>query len=233
MELPKTKTPKNTKLENQIVLIYGHPKVGKSTFCSKIEDALFIATEPGLKHLEVYQAQVSDWKSLVEVCAEIAKGDHQFKGIVIDTVDNAYKYCVDYILQKNKIDTLNDLGFGKGFALVKSEFERVMRKLSMLPHGLFLISHAQTKEIDSRVGKVIKTIPTISDKAREFVLCLCDMILYIDFEEYTEDGEKKLRRVIKTKPDKYRDAGDRTGKLPDNIELDFVKFVEAYQEAVK
>ena len=40
-----------------------------------------------------------------------------------------------------------------------------------------------------------------------------------------------IRRVIRTKPSLYYEAGDRTGRLPETLELDFGKFRESYNAA--
>lgn len=42
------------------------------------------------------------------------------KTVVIDTIDNAYKFCTDYIVKKYKIEHELDLGYGKGYALVNN-----------------------------------------------------------------------------------------------------------------
>jgi hypothetical protein len=65
---------------------------------------LFLATEPGLNALEVFEAPITCWDDLLQACAEIAEGKHDFKTIVIDTVDNAYRMCADYVCKKFKIE---------------------------------------------------------------------------------------------------------------------------------
>jgi hypothetical protein len=40
-------------------------------------------------------------------------------------VDNAYKMCSDYVCKKFKIEHESDLGYGKGYALINNEFQRV------------------------------------------------------------------------------------------------------------
>ena len=128
--LPKTKSkPKHT-LSDLTALVYGPSKIGKSTWCSKADDALFLATEPGLNALEVFQIPITCWDDLLQACAEIAEGKHEFKTIVLDTVDNAYKMCSDYVCKKFKIEHESDLGYGKGYALINNEFQRVINKLA-------------------------------------------------------------------------------------------------------
>jgi len=206
--------------------------VHNSTFCSEAEGALFLATEPGLNHLEVFQSPINTWEDMLTACGEIAAGQHSFKTIVIDTIDQAYRLCVEYMNKKHKVEHESDLGFGKGYALINNEFYRVLNKLAMLPYGLLLISHAQEKEIETRTGKVTRIMPTLPDKARKAVLGLVDVILFGDFETVAgPDGKPQVRRVLRTKPSPHFEAGDRTKKLPPTIELDYAKFVQAFEVA--
>jgi len=228
--LPTQKTPPKNNIGDLTVLVYGLPKAGKSTFCSHSDSALFLATEAGLNSLDVFQMPISSWIQFLTACREVAEGKHKFKTIIIDTIDNAYKFCSEYICADNKIEHESDLPFGKGWALVNAEFYRALNKLSMLPYGLFMVSHAQDREMDSRTGKYTKTTPTLPDKARKHVLGMSDMILFCDLESSTDkDGNTTYRRVMRSKPSRYYEAGDRTGYLPEVIDLDFHKFVAAFE----
>jgi len=231
--LPGAKTAPKPNLADLTVLAYGQTKIGKSTFCSNADGALFLATEPGLNALDVFQAPIQTWDDLLAACAEITEGKHPFKTVIIDTVDNAYKFCADYILKKFKIEHESDLGYGKGYALINNEFQRVLTKLAFLPCGLFLVSHAKEIEVETRTGKYTRVVPTLPDKARKIVLGMVDMVLYCDLEVTVgENGEQRMRRVIRTKPSLYYEAGDRTGRLPETLDLDFSKFFEAFNTAV-
>ena len=231
--LPQHKTPPRVDLLDQTILIYGPVKIGKSSFCALSDSALFLATEAGLNHLNVYQIPIKTWEDLLAACAELVVGKHNFKTVVVDTLDNAYKMCSEYICEKHGIKHESDLGYGKGFSLVNAEFHRVLNKLSLLPYGLFLISHAMEKEIEERTGKYTRYMPNLPDKARKTVAGMCDMVLYFDSEDVTDDDSNvKQRRIIRTKPTRYYEAGDRTGKLPEIIEMDYEKFLIAYKLAV-
>lgn len=227
--LPTTKTPPKPNLADLTVLTYGPTKIGKSTWCSHAEGALFLSTEPGLNSLEVFQIPVRSWDELLAACGEIAEGNHQFKTVILDTVDNAYKMCAEYVCRKFKVEHESDLGFGKGYALTNNEFQRVLNKLAFMPCGLYLISYSQEIEIETRTGKYTKTVPTLPEKARKIVLGLVDMVLYCDIETTAgPDGKMVARRVMRTKPSLNYEAGDRTGRLPDVIDLDYTKFIEAF-----
>ncbi|MEN6521138.1 MAG: ATP-binding protein [Armatimonadota bacterium] len=229
MLLPAEKTPQRSDLADLTVLVYGPTKIGKSTWCSKAEGALFLSTEPGLNSLEVFQVPIRSWDELLTACGEIAEGDHGFKTVIIDTIDNAYRMCADYVCRKFKVEHEADLSYGKGYALVQGEFQRVLNKLAFMPYGLFLVSHSQNIEVETRTGKYTKTVPTLPEKARKIVLGLVDMILYCDIESTPgPDNRVIARRVMRTKPSLYYEAGDRTGRLPEVIDLDFERFSQAF-----
>ncbi len=227
--LPTQKTPPKPNLHDITLLVHGNHKFGKTTWCSQADGALFLATEPGLNHLEVYQQPISTWDELLLAAKEIAEGKHAFRTIVIDTVDNAYRMCAEYICRKCEVEHESDLEYGKGYALVNSEFHRVLNKLALLPYGLFLVSHSQEKEIETRTGKFTKVVPTLPDKARKLVLGLVDIILFCDLEPTTgPDGKPAYRRVLRTKPSIAYEAGDRTGRLPEVLDLSFAAFAMAF-----
>jgi hypothetical protein len=234
MLLPTKKTPPKQTLSDQTVLIYGPTKIGKSDMCSKADEAIFLATEPGLNSLEVYQIPINSWDDLLNAAAELAEGNHKFKTVVVDTVDNGFKLCEEYICRKLNITHQADAPYGKAWAMVAGEFQRVITKLAFLPYGLYLISHSQEIEIETRIGKYTKVVPTLPDKARKIVLGLVDMILYCDIESTTgPDNKDTARRVMRTKPSIYYEAGDRTGRLPEVIDLNYDKFIEAFNSGRK
>lgn len=226
--LPTEKTPPKIRHSDLTVLIYGPGKIGKSTWCSMADGALFLATEPGLNSLEVYQAPITSWEKLLAACAEIAEGKHAFQTIILDTVDNAYRMCAEHVCKRAGVEHESDLEYGKGYALINNEFQRVLTKLAQLPYGLFLVSHSQEKEIETRTGKHTRIVPTLPDKARKIVLGFVDIILFCDVElVQSGDGQTATRRVIRTKPHANYEAGDRTGRLPEVLELDYAQFAKA------
>ena len=227
--LPTKPTPRSTDLSSKTTLIYGQPKIGKSSFASHFPGALFLECEPGLSELEIYKVPTYSWPEFLAACKLVAAGDHPFKTIVIDTADNAFKFCSEHICAKHNVEYEGDLPHGKGWAFVKNEWHRVLTRLASLPCGLVLISHATSKTIETRTGEHIKTQPSLPDRARNVVLGLVDMILYCD-TACRKDAEGNLvtERVIRTKPHPTYEAGDRTGRLPEVLPLNFDMFRRAF-----
>ena len=229
-QLPTNPVAPKTTISDLTTLIYGPTKSGKSTFCSHSDGAIFFATEPGLNSLNVFQVGIDDWKTLKMASAAIAKGEHKFKTVVIDTIDNAYKMCSEYACAKAGIQHESDLPFGKGFSATNNEFQRVINRLARLPYGLIMISHSCEKEMETRTGKLTRTVPTMPEGARKFIVGLADLVLFADLEK---DKSGTWQRVLRTKPNPNYDAGDRTGLLPETLPLDYNLMEEELKKGSK
>lgn len=226
MALPTQKSEKVIDLAKQVILLYGRAKIGKSTFASNFPNALFIATEPGLNQLEVFKVSVNSWETFLEACKEVAKGDHKFQTVVIDTIDNLVTFCSDYICRLHSINHPADLPHGKGWSFITVELQRTLAKLSMLPYGLVFISHCDTEEIETKTRKYNRFTISLSGKNRGLFINLADLILFID-SEMDKDGYE--RRLIRTKPSLYWESGDRMGVLPETLPLDYNELVKCFK----
>lgn len=192
--LPTEPTQVNFDLANQNIYIYGEPGVGKSTFCSHFEKPLFLATEDRHKHLSLYLKKITDWKMFLSTCADIAGGKHNYKTVVIDTIDNLYPLCRAYVYEKIGIDHEADLGYGKGWDLVRGEFFRTLKKLSMLPYGLVLIGHSEMEEVKTRTGSIQRAVPGMPDKVRKELVAMMDFVFFAHMI-LTKEGEKRVLRL--------------------------------------
>jgi hypothetical protein len=231
--LPKQKTKPKTKLSSYTTLLYGPPKVGKTEFTSRFPDVLMLATEAGLTSLECYQVTIDSWSTFLDACAELAEEPGRFQSICIDTLDNLWAFCRSHVNEKHRVEHESDLNFGKGYSLVQSEFSRVLTKLSHMDFGLVMTSHCTVHEFQTRTGVTHRYVPTLPEKARNVVIGMSDLILFADTEvAQGPDGKPTLRRVLRTKPNPHYDAGDRTGRLPDPLPMDFPAFQKAFEEAV-
>lgn len=229
----------NPDLVENYIFAYGIPKIGKTTFFSKFPDALFLLTEEGAKHVPVKGISIKNWADFLEylntIESAIKTKKFPFKTLVIDTVDELTVMCDEFICNKLGIGILGDVEYGKAYSRYSKEFRKNIRRLTKLPIGLVFISHAAEKEIkieavsnpyapmmgDLQTGKVKMIVPTVDKRAYEFLSAMADMILYAELDN-------KNNRVIRTKPSKHFEAGDRSGRLPETLPLDYEKFVGAY-----
>jgi hypothetical protein len=225
MQLPKVKTTKKTEFRRQNTLLYGLPKVGKSTFASQIPGALFLATEEGHNHLEVFKVNITKWEDVLALGNELQKPGHGFTTLVIDIVDWLYKHCEHYICTKFEVFHPSDLAYGKGFSLVKDEFVRVLNRLNQIGFGMIFISHAKEREMKKKNMSFTYMDTTLSGSSSQLICGLCDYILYAYIDE-------KGQRVMRTKPTTYINAGDRSGKLPEILPFNYLDFSNEFAKTV-
>lgn len=227
--IPTKPTPPETEFSKFLTMIYGAPKVGKSTFCAGLDKPLFLDTENGLKSLTTYRVGIGTWEEFQAVCKELQaeKGKLPFKTLVIDTIDNLYGYCRDYVRKKLKIQHESDAAYGKGYDAVKSEFAPAMGFLKSLGMGVIYVSHAKSEKIEIRSGSYDRWSPTLSKQASDVLIPALDYIMFAEIVS-TDKGDQ---RVIHTKPCQYWVAGDKTGKMPVDIDFTPEAFMDAYNKA--
>lgn len=225
--LPTQKSVPTGRLEGRTIVIYGPPKVGKSTLASEMGNVFFLDTEGGLTDLEVFKEPVGDWQTFLEWCAAISAEPDRYDAVCIDTFDMLALYCTNYTNNKLGIAHESDADWGKGWKMANQEFTRALAKLAAMPElGLILIGHSKDVEIKTRNATYNKSVPSLSGQLKDTVINMADLILFCDFED-DEDGE---RRIIRTKPSRYWDAGERgkTPRLPDTLPLDYKELKAAW-----
>jgi len=230
LTLPTEKSQPIYDLNRLTTLLYGLPKIGKTTWAAGADSALFLATEEGQNHVEVFKREVPDWPTFCAYCQLIGSGNHNFKTIVIDTIDNLYDKCVTYVNQQNGIVHENDMGYGKGYSLIYREFVSWLTWLSLQPYGLIMLSHARQMEVKTPTGTVVKYTCSLPDSPKNSIKLavykMSDLFLFAELEEVYDDTGKIISydRVVRTQPTTIYEAGDRTGRLPETLPLNYDAF---------
>lgn len=234
--LPTSKSSIKTELWEYHWLIYGPPKVGKTTFVSQFNDPLFICTENRHKHLQVYkipqEGAISNWQGILDafknIKNEVDAGKFKWKTIVIDTIDNAWRYCREYSNAKLGIEHESEASFGKGWEACKTEFFRVMSKITSLGIAVIFISHSKDKVKITRMGEETRFAPSLDEKAKEIILPLIDILGAVVFKE--TDGNKDSR-VLVLQGSEYIEAGCPTPKLmPAQVALDYKELEKIFKK---
>ena len=211
------------------MIIYGQPKIGKSTFCTRFENALFMATEPGLNYLKTKNVRVNDWAEACELVDVLAKGGHPYKTLIVDTVDQLWAFCAEYVRKSRKVESIVDIPYGKGKDLLSTAFSDLIAKIVRLNMGMVFVSHAQMADVETINGKIGKFLPTIPDKARQVIMPLVDVIGFATSEvTYMPDGERVEKRFLRVAPSSIWEAGDRSGRLKDPMPLNYYIFKRQY-----
>ncbi len=203
VSLPSRKEPPKENLSDFNVLIYGEPKIGKTSLCSYFPEALFLMTEPGAEALEVYKRNIDTWKDFKDYI-KLLKNDKKFNTVIIDTVDNLYNLCFKYMCESVLFieHPQDEKDYGKSWGEIKKEFKNTITELLKIDKGIIFISHAQEKEINTLTGLSFNKIsPALPKQGFEFITAIIDCIFF-----YSYIGKK---RFLFLEGDEYITAGHR------------------------
>lgn len=240
MPIPKVKTKPVPDLATRKILIHGEPKSGKTTLAAGIPDSIFLATEPGLGSIEAMRWEdengnyvIDSWQKLMTATKDVIEA-RRFKVVVIDTIDLCYELARDFVCTKYGEDHYTDgkLAYGKGTALINNEMRRYLMRLGTLNIGVVLLGHTVMETVNTRTGEIQRAVPNLPEKARRPILGMMDLILYVDFEAEQQGDRRTVKRVLRTKPHPNWEAGDRTGRLPSTLSLEWPALADAFRSTV-
>lgn len=230
--LPTEKSSAKIGLGSLKMLLFGPPKVGKSTFASELanEHTLFLDTEGGLQAIDAFKLRIADWPTFIHAIEELRKSD-KFRLIVVDTVDTLARVCADHVLQglsggvRNTFVHASDFDYGKGWDAIAEEFRVRIGQLAGLDRGVILISHTKESMVTLPNGlQQLKLAPDVGQRGmRKWLLGFVDLIGYAHIR-HTESGEQ---RVLQLQPSETIEAGGRTPRdhaLPEAIPLEGKQF---------
>lgn len=224
-------------LGRSMIHIYGEPKIGKTTFAADAPGTWFIATEQGQDWVTVREPTlIHSWSQFLSFCAFVQEekptrfaDGTPIQTFAIDRIEGLFKMCEEYVRQQLGVESLDELGHGKGWARLTNEWERVMNKIRRWPFGLIAISHARQREFKSKLTKVDRWEPDIGAAGLRWCLGAADLILYAHSLQQAElnakgevTGRIIERRVIRCHPSSSVIAGGRMADLlPDVMDLDY------------
>jgi hypothetical protein len=122
-------------------------------------------------------------------------------------------WCSKFVYKKHDIEHASELGFGRGYDAIKQEFMAPINYLSQKGYGIIFISHTKTADLELGNRKITYTDSTLNNTAKKVIHGLCDYI----FHAYADLNGK---RWLRTKGTETVNAGDRSGRLPEVMELD-------------
>jgi len=231
-KLPTKKTKGSFDFQDLIHLYYGAPGTGKTTFASRLpQNNLFLATEDGQRALTVYKQDVLTWPDFLDVITLLEAGEgEKYYSVTVDTVDNLFWFCENYVCKKNRITHMSDQEWGKGWAALKTEFKTAVTRLQNIGIGIIFISHAKEIEIKTRSLKINKWTPTFSKQCKEILIPLVDEYFFFSVEESIKDKKIKSERIVYCQPGETWEAKDRMGCFSEQMPMDPLEFVKVYKK---
>lgn len=225
----------STDLSGYITLIYGPPKVGKSTFGARMPKPLLLAFERGYNAIPGVIAQdITSWGEMKQVMRELKKPEVQenFKSIVVDTIDIAADFAQKYVCNQLGIENIGDGGWTtNGWAKYKKEFEDIFRTLAQLGYAIVFISHDKEKTIKPQNGTEYQQIgSSMQSSALSIIENMADIIGYAH-PKVNPDGTTQRVLTLRSLDNSIR-CGCRFRYIEPEIPFSYEALTKALQEAI-
>lgn len=181
-------------------------------------------------------ADVTSWADFKSICRQLKKPEAKeiYETIVIDTIAIAYSLCEKYILAREGVQAIGDIGYGRGWGMLKDEFETTFRELTQLGYAIVFIAHSKTKstEYADEEGNALSALaPDLPNAAYQIVNRMVDVIGYIGVEYDLKTGQSYRYLYTRGTPTIF--AGSRYKYLAPKIELGYQQLVDAIADAME
>ena len=134
------------------IVIYGVPGIGKTSLAAEFPDPIFIQTEEGAGNLELttFAAEpFTTFGQIDEAIELLLTGDHEFRTVVVDSLDWLEPIVWAETCRGNKWQSIEEPGFGKGYAIADVTWRYLLGRLGMLRDQrgmtLILLAHEEVK----------------------------------------------------------------------------------------
>lgn len=219
------------------MLLYGEPGVGKSVFALKAPKPFFVCTDGNYEWLDEFGADpnahknVSSWADMKDVLESDFDG---YETVVVDLLEDAFKWCEQEYCVRNKIEHVSDVGYGKAYDATRNEFFIAISKLLSMDKHVILICHGITFTTKDRRG-VEHTRYAPSSRIPDKVLDMIEGRVRYCLRCYTAAEEEPNGKITKKRflslVPKENEFGIIRGvdenTIPHDIPLDFDEFARA------
>lgn len=187
------------------IVIYGPPKVGKSTFAATAPASVGIITEEGLDNIDVPAfPRAQTFADVIQAIATLYTDTHEFQTVFVDSLDWLEPLILAKVCTDNNVKNIEQIGFGKGYIFADDLWKQFFDGLDALRNKgmtVICIAHEQVTKVKN---------PSLSDDYDAYSLKLnkratalvnewADVIGFAQHEVFTRqvDPANKLNKDVK------------------------------------
>jgi len=219
------------------VLMYGVHGVGKSTFGAMAEHPIFITTEEGTNDIECDRFPLATkYADVLSSLSALYSEEHKYQTVVIDSLDWLERLIFAEICDKRSIESIEDIGYGKGYIFALAQWREILDGLDALRKErnmqVILLAHAAIEKFaNPETDSYDRYAPRLQKHASALVQEWCDEVLFATYRVHTKtsnEGFDRKRtqgigsgeRIVRTTERPAHVAKNRLN-LPDEFPLDY------------
>lgn len=229
------------------VALYSAEGLGKSTFASQAPSPIFIEPDAGSGHLDVARfPKPETWDEIVQAVVTLATEAHDFKTVVIDTLDAAEPLLWRKLCEAQGVASVEEVsgGFGKGYVAAVEHWRSLLNDLERLQASrgmnVILLAHMTIKQIhDPGRDSYDRSIMRMHEKSAGAIREWCEDVLFAELDVSTAKDPRTKRvkgfssgeRIMHAQPHAAWYAKSRPS-LPETMPLSWTEFVMAKQAGI-
>jgi hypothetical protein len=216
-------------------MLYGVHGVGKSTWASQAPKPLILNLEDGVGDIDCAKTEVIlSVDSFMETLRWLATEKHDFKTVVIDTLDWLESLIHAAVAKKANKTSIAEIGYGAGYKTALAEWDRVLMALDWLrtDRGMSIVAlaHAQIKRFDSpETESYDRYQPALHETASAMWQEWFDEVLFASYKVFTskeDQGFNKTRNIAAGDGQRYVRTQESAAVLAKNrlrmpVEIEF------------
>lgn len=188
------------------LILFGLPKVGKTTALATLENNLILDFENGSDYVDALKIKINTLKELQEVCKAIKEAGSPYKFITIDTITAieemakplAIKYYRESPMFSEKYAQVvepQSLPNGCGWAFWRQAIEKLIELVAQCAPNLILCGHVKDTKLDENTSGSVKDLD-LAGKAKRILSAKSDAIGFVHRDDdgnlciqFGSDGE--------------------------------------------
>lgn len=138
------------------IVVYGPPKVGKSTFAASAPKAIGIITEEGLDNIDVDAfPRASSIDDVMSAISTLYSQPHEYQTVFVDSLDWLEPLILAKVCQEHRVKNIEEIGYGKGYVFAEDMWRSFFAGLDALRNErgmtIICIAHEQINKVKNPV----------------------------------------------------------------------------------
>jgi hypothetical protein len=205
IELPKTKVPAETQ-DPKYLILFGLPKVGKTTILSTLDNNLILDFENGTTYVNALKVKIDNLATLKETIKAIKEAGKPYKYITIDTITaveemakpvaiNLYRKSPMYSDRYSDVTDVTRLPNGSGYGFLRQAVESIVDLIASATDNIILCGHVRDVSLNEGLDGSVKDLD-LTGKLKRILSARSDAIGFVHRDEnsnlcinFGQDGE--------------------------------------------
>ena len=234
-------------------VVYGLDGIGKSHYQCSIDGIIVLDCENGIGEQDSQSIPLFDKDITFDDVIESLKLIYSnykklgIKAVGVDSLDWLEKKIHDHVCKSNNVESIEQIGFGKGYVMALNHWHHFLSGLDSLRAlglDIILIAHSQIVKIDDPTSEAYDRHDLKLDKrVRSVIREWADFVSYAQFETHSYKAGEKFgqavykasstgKRIMHTVQQPAFEAKSRVS-IPSPIALDWKVFKSEIEKARK